>query len=249
MLISSCSSDNKSDEIPALGTFLKTADYVGNSIVSYTYSGNMLVNKDYNNGIIEKITYSGKEIIKIEHIIGGSNVDFVTEYTYQDGKLVYLINTYSNGNISKIEYAYNTDNTVFYEKYIINNSVEFKEREGTYTFEKGNLVKNVYTTYFPNDFPTSGSLFTDIYEYDSKNNPFKDVLGYSLLLVDENNFPISVNNVTKRTHIDADKIYYENPYFYTYSYSYDSNGFPKGYTGVFSENGYVFPPDIVKYIY
>ena len=59
------------------------------------------------------------------------------------------------------------------------------------------------------------------YEYDAKNNPFKNVVGFNLFVNDEEG--AYVNNIVKRTYSNSNST---GTYTNTYEYKYNAEGFP-----------------------
>jgi len=70
-------------------------------------------------------------------------------------------------------------------------------------------------SYYENDY-------SYVYEYDTKNNPRKNVLGLSLLLEDEDS---SVNNVVKQTSTSGSGANIRTSTT-TYTYTYNANNYP-----------------------
>lgn len=151
------------------------------SITKFIYSGNVITKKEF-----YKIDAKG-----IETIIGR------TVYEYEKGKLKSQIatsnidNSHPNGEyINKYIFNYRTDGTVSYEDFNVNpqTSTETKQAEYILTYKSGNLIKleiiNVDTQINP-------TVFT--YEYDNKNTPFKNVLGFDLIDT------YTINNLVKIT--------------------------------------------------
>lgn len=176
-----------------------TCKYNGNKIVSttdeagrtdYTYEGDVIV-KEVN---YDTESEKGKDVKSDE-----------TTYAYANGKLVSssfvegFSANFPNGQYkSRRVFTHNADGTVKVEKYQTN-SVTGLESKSNYvevlTFENGNLIKSVETN---TEF---NSVFTAVYEYDTKNNPLKNILGFSLLKdhSEGEGSLSSVNNVVKYT--------------------------------------------------
>lgn len=169
-----------------------TLTYDGNKIVSsvdattktiFTYDGNVIIKQEiYNIGI------QGIETLRTRVV-----------YEYENGKLKSKIETssfdsnYPDGYyIRKEVFTYRTDGIISYSQLDINaqTKVETKRGDRYLTYRLGNLIKleeiNVDPT-IPN------TVF--IFEYDNKNNPLKNILGFDLL----NDGIYSINNVLKTT--------------------------------------------------
>lgn len=79
------------------------------------------------------------------------------------------------------------------------------------------MVKEVQTS------EGSSTVYTHVYEYDTKNNPFKNILGFNLLLEYEDT---STNNVIKHTSSVSGSATPSTPLVYKKEYVYDANGYP-----------------------
>lgn len=191
---------------------LSTTDEAGRS--DYTYDGNLLV-KEIN---YDTESEKGKDVISDE-----------TTYTYTNGKLTsstYVESfsaSFPTGEYkSRKVYTHNTDGTVKVEIYRTNSKTGLEEKSNYFevlTYANGNLVKSVETN------TDSNTTFTAVYEYDTKNNPFKNVLGYNLLIdhSEGEGSLSSVNNVVKYTATYSDN---SDVSVYKSEYVYDANGYP-----------------------
>ncbi|WP_337967814.1 hypothetical protein [uncultured Flavobacterium sp.] len=186
------------------------------------YNDNKIVS-DRDGSNVTNYTYTGGVITKTEKADLSGNVYLTSEYFYANGKLDYVFNKeFESYYITK--YVYNTDGSIFYHKLNSNNLRSEGEETGItgrYAFSNGNLssVQSYNGTF--------ESVIT--YEYDSKNNPRVNVLGFDSLV--DNNFGFGVkNNVIKRTSKN------NNPNnvveTVTYTYEYDTNGYPTKRTEV-----------------
>lgn len=236
LVLTSCSSDddNSSSEdtsilpktisysypSPELGTNSKsTLTYDGNKIVSiidedskslFTYDGDLIIKHD-----VFKIDPQGNQSKKREVL-----------YTYENGKLktrIYRTDIsaeYPEGNYTqKTVYTYTSNNLISYVNFLVDRAskLETKIGEGTLTYESGNLVKEQQKV--------SSVTTTSVYEYDTKNNPLKNILGFSLLLNEISE--LGNNNVTKITRSTSD---YPNPAVFLTTYSYNEKGYPLKHT-------------------
>ena len=197
------------------------------------YNGNKLLEINYPD---EKIllTYTGDLITKIVSY-RRATILFTTEYQYENNKLKTVINTEDSNPsfISKTKtiYIHNTDGTILEEEYNINSTtgIETKtNRSSLNTYANGNLVKTIYTAIYTST-TTDSNITTINYEYDVKNNPYKNILGFSQLL-DSLQFLINLNNATKRTSFSQSTTNGtvnppSTPTFTNYTFLYNSNNY------------------------
>lgn len=220
LVLTSCSNDND-DNNPANAILIKEINYIdidGSSEVSkYTYTANKIVSIDEYGGK-SNYTYTGDVITKIEGLDENNVIDNLIEYTYANGKVASFVES-EPGFAAKYKrlYTYNADGTVSYTTSSINTvtNVEIQGSTGVLTFKDGNLIKEVRTS--------GTNVNTTTYEYDAEKNPNKNILGFSLLL--DNEESVSVNNVVKRTEVSSNTGG-SSTYVYTITYTYDANGFP-----------------------
>ncbi|RKR10366.1 hypothetical protein C8C83_2040 [Flavobacterium sp. 90] len=186
------------------------------STVELLYKDNKIVS-DKDDSNLTFYTYTGDVITKIEKADVSGAVYLTREYFYTNGKLDYI---FSNefGNYYLTKYVYNSNGSIFYNK--LNSDSSKREigetgMTGRYTFLAGNLIREqVYNGDFESEIT---------YEFDAKNNPRLNVLGFNLLVDNLQGF--AVNNVTNRTA----KVISPNvtiPEIISYSYEYNANGYP-----------------------
>lgn len=221
LVFTSCSKDDNNSSDSASSILVKKRINVGynglSSSENIVYNGNKIVSITEQDGSVFKYTYTGELITKTEEIDAKGVVDYTTEYTYTNGKLTTSINKNTGSEFYyKVKYTHNADGTVSYDQFrgtVATGVEEEYGATGKYTFKDGNLVKLEVSNYGDEKFY--------VYEYDTKNSPFKNVTGLSLLLDDET----AVNNVVKetRTSGSGDNIH---TYITTYSYTYDANNYP-----------------------
>lgn len=223
LVLTSCSSDEGSSENALDNVLPKTVNYLypnspeDNDVSTIVYNGNKIVSAGYTNSDKQVYTYTGDFITKIEDLAEEGNISSTNEFTYENGKLkVDLLTEIGiKKYITKTVYTYNADGTVAFVSYDVDadTKVEKKSSEGVLTYINGNLTKRteVYGT----------ASYTNTYEYDNKNSPFKNILGYALLI----DFDNSANNVTKQTKVST---YGDNvtTSVFTSVYEYNESGYP-----------------------
>lgn len=187
----------------------------GNSTTNVAYNGNKIIEfSSSRNGILSKtiFTYNGDLIIKRESLSNGI-LNASEEYIYENGKLTTTFSMYSNTSQSGIivfikskkVYTYNANGTVLETNFkFVDNAYVTANSTKLYTIFNGNVTKLIgnsssSSTYYNGTATVTDiytSTYTNNYEYDSKNNPLKNILGWSKISFDSNN---SINNLLKET--------------------------------------------------
>lgn len=184
------------------GESSSTFSYNDNKLVGGTFSGDLysLANFVY--------TYDGDLITKIEWFEEGVLTD-KHEFLYEKNKLktsIYNRNDldFETGELKKIvtkrEYTHNNDGTILEEYFdFVNGEYVKRDKNILYTIINGNITKRIENS------PHTSSYF---YEYDNKNNPFKNITGYDKIgfsNVDDSGYNdvdsfFSMNNIVKKTN-------------------------------------------------
>ncbi|RTY78247.1 hypothetical protein EKL97_14175 [Flavobacterium sp. LS1P28] len=216
LVITSCSKDesvsepvtdtNSTEPITKVLVKKKIRTYSANDIVTttYKYDGNKIVSASNDGGFVANYTYTGNLITKIEERVD-NNFQSSQEYTYVDGKLATEVFKRNYGGTISYAYTYNANGTISYKL----NQSGTEGSAGILTIVNGNIVKIETFLY--------GILtVTQIFEYDNKHNPFKNVLGFNLL-IDTYKDMFFPNNRTKDSADGPDV---------NYTFKYDQNNFP-----------------------
>ncbi|MCC9064154.1 hypothetical protein [Flavobacterium piscisymbiosum] len=219
LVFTSCSNDDNNSSDPASSILVKKITEYENSLPvsrDVLYNGNKIVSITETDGSQTKFTYNGNQIVKIEEFDEDGLSEGPIEYGYTNGLMTSYVKKYDDLYNHKTKYIHNNDGTVSYEQFKVNISTGDEEKygqTGKLTFKDGNLIKA------ERSYDQFGSV--EIYEYDTQNNPFKNVAGYNLLLDEEP----TTNNVIKRTETSGSG---NNVYTYEtiYSYKYDANNYP-----------------------
>jgi len=195
-----------------------------NRNLKFIYDGNKIV-KITSENVKFKFTYSGNVIVKERdyRIKNGKEVKvYEAIYTYTNNKLATasifddFSAEYPKGkNKKRSVFTHNLDGTVKEELYEINTAGVEEKRDSfnIYTYVKGNLIKKV---------ETDGELnHTYVFEYDSKNNPGKNILGFNLLI--GGGYLLGLNNTTKFTEFHNTT---KASLVRTSEYIFDENGYP-----------------------
>lgn len=236
LMFTSCSSDDNDSSTEDTSILPKTISYIypsvmlgTNSTSTITYSGNKIVST-VEEGSKTIFTYDGNLITKqVQFDVDSKGIetkDIEVLYTYENGKLKTrtmkeeFSTEFPDGQfIDKTIYTHTSQSLISYINYSVNvdTQLETKTSEGSLTYKDGNLVK---------EQQISGSLTsTRTYEYDTKNNPLKNVTGFDLLLNEISEF--GKNNSTKTTSVSSG---HPTPTDYLTTYTYNDKGYPLRHT-------------------
>ncbi|MBF4466787.1 hypothetical protein [Flavobacterium sp. LC2016-12] len=227
LVLTSCSNDDNSPNggtstedtsiLPKTISYIYPSVYLGtNSKSTLTYDGNKLLSS-IKDGSKTIFTYNGNVIVKQEKFNidtkGVETKDTEVLYTYQNNRLKTRIireefsTQFPDGQfIDKTVYTHTSQNLSSFTRYSVDPGTkkETKGSEGNLTYKDGNLVKIEQI----NDSSTA----TRTYEYDTKNNPLKNILGFDLLLNEISEF--GKNNIVKTTAGTVDTTSYLTTYIY-----------------------------------
>ena len=189
----------------------------------FTYDANKIVSID-GAGKHSIFTYSNDLITKIVTVNNVNQTQNILDYYYTNGQLVKII---SSDNYV-MNFTHNDDGTVLYERLTIDaNHNLITVYNGKMFFQNGNLVRDERTKGGTASTIVSKEIVS--YQYDSKNNPLGNIVGYSKLL---DNFKfVSVNTITRTQeegrveHLDSDQIE-SSVVLYVSANQYDDAGYP-----------------------
>lgn len=259
-ILTSCSNDTVVSTSKLEIILPKTVKYssTGSSLVNsfdFTYSGNKIKSIT---GLNERTdyTYEGDFIVKEVKYNTQSGSDVKKEeysYAYENNKLVstaYSKNftaKYPNGSYKERSvYTYDADGNAVMKKYYKDleffeaeklGDVELERNIDQLTFVNGNLTKRVsviswgsYINYSDTD------TMEYLYEYDVNNTPFKNILGFDLLMKD-----VFVNNAVKTT---MSSVLWNGNYLNSNSsnieYIYNEEGYPVKVSERFKITEYIY---------
>jgi len=228
MVFTSCSNDDNDSSDSTSSILVKKRIFTesdGTSYFSdYLYEGNKLKSVTDSDGSVMKYTYTGNLITKIEEFDKKGNLNSITDYNYINGKLDNEVYKHAwEEYYYKTKYTYNANGTVEYNQFEGNVSTGTEEVSGAtgkYTIKDGNQMK-LEVSY--------GDGYSYVYEYDTKNNPFKNILGFDLLFDDES----YVNNLVMKTSTSGSGTDIRTSTT-TYTYKYDVNNYPTEQVAIFS---------------
>jgi hypothetical protein len=186
---------------------LKRLEYSDNfGPIYFKYNGTKLNYYSFGeqSGLLKKqFTYTGNVITKAEWFENGVATGEKDTYTYSNNKLIEH-RTYSPGavleRVSNFEYI--SDGTINLTAENSSGNIVFFAK--LYLDSNGNVIKS-----------ESSSSYFVLYEYDNKNNPFRNITGFSEIFLTDPNF--GTNNLTKKTSGNN---------IYNYNYQYNSQNYP-----------------------
>ncbi len=177
----------------------------------FTYEGNKLIKEDYTDGGYALYEYSNSHISQILYYIDEEELFRKEIYEYNsENKLasythqILIPTTYIS---ERIEFTHVDNNTVIAKNYNINNTLISTD---TITISNGNITQYISEH-------NSGSV-TNSFTYDDKNDPFKNIHDFDVIILSQYHYGGGVNNVITEN--------LENVNGNTYTYTYNANGFP-----------------------
>ncbi len=222
LALTSCTPDDNNNTTGTAGGTLPTkivSTYSGGQVSTstFTYSGNKIIEElivPAEDVSKRKYTYTGDNITKIEEFAGSTFDAFGGKVlTYENGKVKTVTDIAVagyNGDLTKLNYAYDADGTVTTTSSSINQTTGVETANGRqmrYTYANGLLTKTE---------SISGSVVGQVTNYTNdtgKNQAFKNVTGFDQTLA-EGNLRISTTYVGSSTTGQ------------TFTYTYNSNNYP-----------------------
>ena len=216
LILTSCSSDDENNSnqnlillkksiSTGLSGNVRTTDYVydGNKIVSAT-TGALKFNYYYTNDLITKIEASYNQVVSDRILFLYDNSQKLIEKT--------SVNLADPEFLIKEKYEYNFDGTIDLSVYRINTGVQDELIENIKYFIGNNqeIIKK-------ENYRTTGIEITN-YEYDNKNNIFKNVLNLKKLLRFDSNVFNCISYQTSVSGVVSSST--------TSQFTYNSDGFP-----------------------
>jgi hypothetical protein len=225
--LQSCSSESNTDNSSSNEiVLLKKVTTGTNGSQTFSYEGDKLVAiSTLVNGESTSIknSYTGGLITKIQAFDKNNQASYYITYNYTNGKLTQTKDYTSSSPTSltvTTDFIYNPDGSVTLN--MKGNGIDYTNK--CYFDNYGNLIK-----YEEN----IGSKSTTFFEYDKKNNPFKNVRGFNPFIFGPSGglWSMSTNNVTKnystwtgQTYTQFESIYQYNSQDYPMSSSITSSG-------------------------
>ena len=236
--LGACATDENTNEISDPPVLPKTISYKypdfpeQNANITLAYDGNKIVNSTKKDSRTV-FTYDGNVIVKqVKYFLQNGKETKFTEvyYSYENGKLKTrtiresFSQNYPEGQyIYKTVYTHTSDALITYINYSVNadTKIETKDTNGNLTYSNGNLTK---------EEQFSGTSKSErVYEYDSKNNPYKNILGFDLLLNEIDNYAKNNRTKTIRSEVGLPVANYLT------NYTYNEDGYPSKSTSFTSD--------------
>lgn len=223
LIFTSCSTDSDNSVL----LIKKIVAVSENSAITtiFSYNGTKLNTIVVDNFRLEH-TYSGDKIVNVKRYYGTS-LDEETFYEYDNlGRvsselIVYYVSDFSQKNI----YTYNANNTISFQILSGDQSSQSPtNRSGL--ISRGTNEEVLKVEFFNQDVLTSSEVFT----YDAKNSPYKNIMGYDKLPLNRENIFNMLTSVSSNANQDSGT----NS---IYEYGYNGSNFPETRMQSFYENG------------
>jgi hypothetical protein len=219
LTLASCSSNDDNTSSPVLPTqVIETINYGGNietSTINFIYNGSKIVRAELGSDVAD-YTYTDNLITKLEY---KRNNEVITrhEYIYDNNERLINIKSFEFDDISgdfgsNADYVYNSNGSVSFTVYSGNLPDLIQSSSGTITLNAEGLVASV----------VSSTGYSYAYTYDTKNNPFKNIMGGNKLLF----FNDEATNNSNRNYLSEVVSYGNSINTATYNHTYNSNDFP-----------------------
>lgn len=247
LILSSCSSDSNDESIPTPVLVTKIIEEYNSvtTIREFTYDGAKLVTETISGGLKKYYTYNGN---LITHIVTKDNNEAITsemflEY-YSNNKIKSkIVRNYdaSNPNIAGFKTLYNhsTDNVVsgvvYYgtitdqNNFSYNFKIYYNSNNQIFRHEDLNIDNEVIQQYS--------------FNYDNKNSPYKNIIGYQGFIFGDSWSHIGNNNTLEIRDMFANDF---TDHSYLHSYDYNTLDYPLTRR---SENQYFIGAKEYQYFY
>ena len=238
LIFTSCTSDSdNSDDSFALIKKMVTVSNGSTRTTVFTYDGAKLKTILVDNFRLEH-TYSGDHIVNIKRY-AGELLEGETFYEYDNlGRVstelfVYYVGDFSQKNI----YSYNTNNTISFEML---SGDQFSQSPNG---KSGLVTQGTNGEILKVEVFNQGVLVnSDVYTYDAKNNPFKNIIGYAKLPVNTDKIFNMLTSANLNTNQEDDS----NSIF---EYTYNSSNFPAKRNQSFYKNQVLLSSVNTTYFY
>ena len=222
LFVSSCSNDDTSAvETPIDSNTILLKKMIvsdGSEVITttITYDGKKIIKSQSDNGENSLFTYSGDNITKIEYFSAPNILDYTENYSYDStGRLIQF--TDIDGSVgTKETYVYNANGTVSLTIFSGNNVTQNTTvATGTITLQNGEVISRTEIYSFGQNTFTCN--------YDTKNAPFKNAIGFGkTCLKDDEGFFGANHNRTNDNFTSLG-----SPISNNYTFTYNSYNFPE----------------------
>ncbi|RZJ73531.1 hypothetical protein [Flavobacterium sp.] len=179
--MNSCSSDDSGNQPTQGGTLLASTIQTAGSdsyTTNYSYNGNKIASSVNVGGDTTLYTYSGNAItgIEVQNSAGSTSYEF--DFTYSNGRLAEAKRTQTGtGIVMRQTFSYPNATSITGQTFLGNATSQTQLLyDQVYTIGQDGEVSTVANT-------ANGTTTIYSYTYDAKNNPFKNVVGWSDLLL------------------------------------------------------------------
>jgi len=182
----------------------------------YSYNGTKLSEINYSDGSREIITYQG-DLIKTWKTYDADNTNtYEGTFSYENGELRESVSIFDNdGIVATKTYTDNGDGTISCLK----------------TYSDTNLIWNYefyptkYSYLVPSFFGEGSNLTWYYFEFDNKNSPYANIIGYGKIVHETDFNPLQAeHNITGETWASADGAFTGQSR--TSTYTYNSQDYP-----------------------
>lgn len=222
--------DNNSDmQLQNVPVKITETIYFGSSsdviTTKFNYEGSKLISLEkLNEPIKTLITYNGDKPIKFSKYNNGVLVK-EQNINYQGDKLLSVIDSQ---NLEKTEFYYTNEVLDLITHSQSSGGSWITTSTDKYFFNNSNLIRKYHTTYYP-----TASAIKIEYDFDTNNNPFKNLNKYLKILLEYETIEVvNLNNITSARY-----------YATVSSTSPESN---RSFVNTYNSNNY--PIEVVKYL-
>jgi hypothetical protein len=182
--------------------------------IEYFYIGSKINYWTDSEGNRNNYTYTGNLVTKEELVVGTTLTERTTyEYNSSSKLITYISVNLVDDTGTRITYVHNSNGTIFYQEYSGNSDAQ--EEMGS----SGLLTSTTHVENYTDPNTLESQVFTGGFTFDTKNNPFKNVIGYDKVYFADSDMPLNyANNVLQHTdQIDASPSYILETMTYTYN--------------------------------
>ncbi len=194
--------------------------------MEYFYTGNKINYSIDENGNRTNFIYDGDLVIREELFEGTTLVEKTTyEYDASSKLRTYVVVNLVDDSGTKITYIHNAG-TILYQEY--NGDSTTQNELGS----SGTLSSTTHIENYTDPFTMEMQVFTGTFTFDTKNNYFKNIVGYDKVYFAESDMALNFSNnmLTHTDQIDSDPAYPIE----TLTYTYNTNDYP---TEIVHRNG------------